>query len=102
MLIYYDGSEEAVSALRRVGRLAPALAPQIHALTVADIASAMAWSTGMLTDIAYDRIESAARLILYEVLDMIIKSGLMAAGHVAFGNVVGRRYSTRIMHGLIR
>jgi nucleotide-binding universal stress UspA family protein len=88
MLIYYDGSEEAGSALRRVGRLAPALAAQIHVLTVADIASAMAWSTGMLTDIAYDRIESAARLVLHEALDIMTKSGLMAAGHVAFGNVV--------------
>jgi nucleotide-binding universal stress UspA family protein len=41
-----------------------------------------------MTDIAYDRIESAAQLVLREALDLTTRSGLMAAGHVAFGNVV--------------
>jgi nucleotide-binding universal stress UspA family protein len=88
ILIYYDGSEEAESALRRVGGLGSALTAQIHVITVADMASAIAWSAGMLSHIAYDRLESTARLVLDEALDTMTQCGIVAAGHMAYGNVV--------------
>jgi nucleotide-binding universal stress UspA family protein len=88
ILIYYDGSQEAGSALRRMGRLASAPTTQIHVLTVADTTSAIAWSTGMMSDLTYIEIEATAQMVLNEALDMLTKSGIMAAGHVAFGNVV--------------
>lgn len=42
----------------------------------------------MVSELAYSTVESTARAVLNEALDMMTKSGIPAAGHVAFGDVV--------------
>jgi nucleotide-binding universal stress UspA family protein len=88
LLVYYDGSPESRSALLRVTRLGYALTATVHVLSVMDLGSAVGASVGYLTDVACSQMEGATNQILKEALDHLRKSGTVARGYVAVGNVV--------------
>jgi nucleotide-binding universal stress UspA family protein len=88
LLMYYDGSPESRSALRRVTHLGYALAATVHVLSVVNIGSAVGSSLGYLSNMACLQIEGTAREILNEALDLLRESGTVARGYVAVGNVV--------------
>jgi nucleotide-binding universal stress UspA family protein len=88
LLVYYDGSPEARSALLRVTRLAHALRATVHVLSLVDIGLAVGSSLGNLSDVACRQIEETVRLILQEALDHLTESGTVARGYVETGSVV--------------
>ena len=88
ILIYYDGSAEAKSALVRAGRMAVALDAHTHVLTVVDTGTSVVSTAGLLCDLAYVGIENTTRDLLKEALDQMSESGIVVSGHIAVGNVV--------------
>jgi nucleotide-binding universal stress UspA family protein len=78
ILIYYDGTEEARSALDA----------HTHVLTVVDTGAAIMSTAGLLCDLAYVGIENTTRDLLKEALDHMKASDIMVTGHIAVGNVV--------------
>ncbi|MEM5388499.1 universal stress protein [Paraburkholderia phymatum] len=90
ILIYYDGTEEARSAIIRASRIALALDAHIHVLTVVDTSTAIMSTSGMLCEPAYALIENRARDVLQEAIDHMTASGIKVSGHFAIGKVVER------------
>jgi nucleotide-binding universal stress UspA family protein len=85
ILVYYDGSVEAKSALDRIGELALSSGRAIHVLAVIDIVSAVASSVGMLSDIACSHIVAATSDMLDKALLHLTAQGAIAHGHVSYG-----------------
>ncbi|MFL9937334.1 universal stress protein [Paraburkholderia sp. RL18-103-BIB-C] len=87
MLLFYDGSAEAKSALFRCAELSVALAALVDVVTVVDFLDANAICAGMLTDVAATQMEEQARSGLKDAIDELGLNGVAARGHVAFGRV---------------
>jgi nucleotide-binding universal stress UspA family protein len=90
ILIYYDGTEEARSAIVRASRIALALDAHIHVLTVIETSAAIVSTSGMLCEPTYVLIENRARDVLQEAIDHVTASGIKVSGHFAVGNVIER------------
>jgi nucleotide-binding universal stress UspA family protein len=88
ILLFYDGTDEAKSALLRCAELAAALAAPVDVVTVVDFVDANALCAGMLSDAAVAQMEQQARCTLNDALDELGLNGVVARGHVAFGQVV--------------
>jgi nucleotide-binding universal stress UspA family protein len=89
ILLYYDGSREAKSALHRAADLALAFDAHTDILAVASVESAISASVGCLSDLAFIGIHEATQAVLQEALDHMTGSRISAHGHIAFGDVVG-------------
>ncbi|SAL72686.1 stress-like protein [Caballeronia udeis] len=88
ILLYYDGSREARSALHRAADLALAFEAHTDILAVAPIESAIAASVGCLSDLAFIQIQDATLAVLQEALDHMTDSCISAHGHMAYGDVM--------------
>lgn len=88
ILLYYDGSNESMSALRRAADLARALDAHTDILAVASTELAIAASGGYLTEMAFAQIRDSTLNVLQDALDRIEDHGISAQGHVAFGDIV--------------
>jgi nucleotide-binding universal stress UspA family protein len=88
ILLYYDGSPEARSALHRAADLALALGAHADVLAVVDTGSTMSVGEWYLSDIAFGKVRHAMMGALKEALDHMTGFGIAAQGHMAFGTVV--------------
>lgn len=88
ILLYYDGTREAKSALRHTAELALALGAHADVLAVVDTVSTAAASGWYLSDLACACVQDAALLTLREALDHMEGSGVLVRGHMACGDVV--------------
>jgi nucleotide-binding universal stress UspA family protein len=88
ILISYDGSAEARSALNRAGEFALTCGREIYVLAVVDTASAVASSLGMAGSTAYVEIASATAILLDEAVLCLKARGTTVHGHVSLGRVV--------------
>ncbi|HEX2656552.1 MAG TPA: universal stress protein [Trinickia sp.] len=88
IVIYYDGSDEAKCALVRTNDLAMSRGTDVHVLTVVDIKSAIAWGSGVLSEIAYRDMLDAAWCNVEEAVAQLRDNGTVAKGYVAHGSVI--------------
>jgi nucleotide-binding universal stress UspA family protein len=88
IVIYYDGSDEAKCALARTNDLAMSRATDVHVLTVVDIKSAIAWGSGVLSEIAYRDMLDAAWCNVEEAVSQLRDNGIVAQGYVDHGSVI--------------
>ena len=88
ILLCYDGTREGRKALRYGADLALDLKAETHLLSVVDMRTSIAQSAGLLTDVACDRFEEAAREILQEGVTWLTERGVRAHGHFAFGHPI--------------
>jgi nucleotide-binding universal stress UspA family protein len=88
ILLYYDGTREARSALRHTAELALALNAHADVLAVVDTVSAVAASGWYLSDLACASMQDAALITLREAVDHMEGSGVPVRGHMAHGDVV--------------
>jgi nucleotide-binding universal stress UspA family protein len=87
VLVYYDGSTEALLALERLALLASLRRATIHVLAVADMTTAIVSTAGALTDAACSDMISAAWRLLDDALARLRANGIRACGDVAHGRV---------------
>lgn len=88
ILLYYDGSPEARSALHCAADLALAFDAHTDILVVASADSAISASVGYLSDMAFVAIRDTTLAALQEAVDHMTKNCISARGHVSFGDVV--------------
>ncbi|MFM0075958.1 universal stress protein [Paraburkholderia sediminicola] len=88
MLLVYDGTDESHAALSRCAELSLALSAQVDVISVVDSVSANANSAGMLSDLAYMRLEESARHTLRIAIGKLADNGISAHGYVTFGRTV--------------
>lgn len=88
ILLYYDGSREARSALSSAADLALALDAHIDVLAIAGTDLATAFG-GDLSEQAFIEIRQMTVAVLEEALDHMTSSGVPVHGHVAYGDVLG-------------
>lgn len=88
MLLVYDGTAEAQAALVRCSQLGLALSAQVDVVSVVDSISANANSAGLLSDLAYSRLEELARHTLQTAIGKLADDGVTAHGYVTFGRTV--------------
>ncbi|QCP54849.1 universal stress protein [Trinickia violacea] len=88
MLLVYDGTDEAKSALLRCAELSVALAARVDVVTVVNFADDNAMCGGMLSSAAMTQLEDQARSALREAIDALGVNGVVARGHVVFGGVL--------------
>lgn len=103
ILLCYDGTLEGRKALRQGAELAVQLNTETHLLSVLDIHSIIAQSTGLFYDITCDRFEQNARAILWDGITQLTEWGLPAHGHLAIGNPVDEiaEHANRLEVGLV-
>lgn len=87
MLLVYDGTDEAQAALTRCSQLSIALSAQVDVVSVIDSVSANAHSAGMLSDLAYSRLEELARDALRSAISKLADNGVTAHGYITFGRI---------------
>ncbi|MFM0471400.1 universal stress protein [Paraburkholderia strydomiana] len=85
MLLVYDGTAESQAALSRCSQLSLALSAAVDVVSVVDPAGANAHSAGMLSDLAYSRLEEFARHTLQTAIGKLADSGVTAHGYLTFG-----------------
>jgi nucleotide-binding universal stress UspA family protein len=88
ILLYYDGTREAKTALRHAAELALALEAHTDVLAVVDTTSTIAATGWYLSDLACACVQDAAMITLREALDHMEDSGVPVRGHMACGDVV--------------
>ncbi|MFM0501450.1 universal stress protein [Paraburkholderia caffeinilytica] len=88
MLLVYDGTDESQAALSRCAELSLALSAQVDVMSVVDAASANANSAGMLSDLAYTRLEEFGRHTLRTAIGKLADNGITAHGYLTFGHTV--------------
>lgn len=88
ILLFYDGTEEARSALLRCAELSVALAARVDVVNVVDFADISARCAGMVSDVVLTQIEDEARRALREAIDELGLHRIVARGHLAFGGVL--------------
>ncbi|CAG9221654.1 Nucleotide-binding universal stress UspA family protein [Paraburkholderia tropica] len=87
LLLVYDGSAEAQAALERCTQLSLALSAHVDVVSVVDTQSANAHCGGLLSDLAFHRLEELARGTLDEALVQLTRDGIAASGYVSFGRM---------------
>jgi nucleotide-binding universal stress UspA family protein len=87
ILLYYDGSREAKTALHFAANLALALDAHTDILAVAQTDSVIAASTGYLTDMTFIAVRDATLTVLQEALDHMTDNRISAHGHMTYGDV---------------
>lgn len=87
ILLFYDGTAESRSALIRCAELAVPLAALVDVVTVVDYVDTVATSAGMFSDVTAIQMEEQAQCALKDAIDELGLKGVVASGHVAFGQV---------------
>lgn len=87
LLLVYDGSAEAQAALERCAQLSLALSAQVDVIFVVDAESANAHCAGLLSDLAFHRLEELARSTLDHAVRQLTGDGIVASGYVSFGRL---------------
>jgi nucleotide-binding universal stress UspA family protein len=88
MLLVYDGTDEANAALTRCTQLSLALSAHVDVVSVVDSIGANATCAGMLSDLAFNRLEELARHTLLNAVGQLTDSGVTVRGHLKFGRTV--------------
>lgn len=88
ILLFYDGTGEAKSALLRCAELSIGLAALVDVVTVVDFVDKNAICAGMLTDVALTQMEELAHGALEDAINELRLNGVVARGHVAFGGAL--------------
>jgi nucleotide-binding universal stress UspA family protein len=87
LLLVYDGSAESQAALERCAQLSLALSAQVDVVSVVDAESANAHCGGLLSDLAFHRLEELARSTLDHAVSQLTGDGIVASGYVSFGRL---------------
>ncbi|WP_233889807.1 universal stress protein [Paraburkholderia flagellata] len=88
ILLFYDETEEAKTALIRCANLSASLSALVDVVTVVDYIAASAITAGMLSGVLVSQMEEDARSVLKNAVDELGLNGVVARGHVAFGPTV--------------
>ena len=86
ILLFYDGTTEAKSALFRCVSLSLALAAVVDVVTVVDCIGTAAVAGGMMNEVLVLQMEANARSDLKDAIDELNTNGIFARGHVVFGH----------------
>ncbi|BCG02608.1 universal stress protein A (plasmid) [Paraburkholderia sp. PGU19] len=86
ILLFYDGTTEAKSALLRCASLSLALSAVVDVVTVVDCIGTGAMTGGMLSEVLVLQLEANARSALKSAIDELGMNGVFAHGHIAFGH----------------
>ncbi|MBP0594159.1 universal stress protein [Paraburkholderia sp. LEh10] len=86
MLLFYDGTTEAKSALLRCASLSLALSAVVDVVTVVDCIGTGAMTGGMLSEVLVLQLEANARSALKDAIDELGMNGIFARGHLVFGH----------------
>ncbi|WP_233873181.1 universal stress protein [Paraburkholderia adhaesiva] len=86
ILLFYDGTIEAKIALLRCAKLSVALSALVDVVTVVDYVTTNATWASTLSDVLVSQMEENARVDLKYALDELGLNGVVARGHVAFGD----------------
>lgn len=84
VLLFYDGTIEARSALLRCASLSVALSAVVDVVTVVDCIGTGALTGGTLSDVLVSQLEADARFALKDAIDELGVSGIFARGHIVF------------------
>ena len=85
ILLFYDGTTEAKSALLRCASLSMALSAVVDVVTVVDCIGTGAQTGGILSEVLVSHLEANARSALKDAIDELGVNGIFARGHVVFG-----------------
>ncbi|WOD19074.1 universal stress protein [Paraburkholderia kirstenboschensis] len=80
VLLVYDGTDESQAALSRCSQLSLALSAEVDVVSVVDPVCANVNSAGMLSDLAYSRLEELARHTLQTAIGKLVDNGVTAHG----------------------
>ncbi|CAN7797042.1 universal stress protein [Paraburkholderia hospita] len=86
ILLFYDGTTEAKSALFRCVSLSLALAAVVDVVTVVDCIGTAAVAGGIMNELLVLQMEANARSDLKDAIDELNTNGIFARGHVVFGH----------------
>lgn len=103
ILLFYDGTREAQSALRRCAEMSLAFSTPVDVVTVVDSVDVSARYAGLLTDVAFSQMEELAGGTLRDAIARLDAIGVCAQGHVVFGRVVDAipRHAARFSSDLV-
>ncbi|MDR0243339.1 MAG: universal stress protein [Burkholderia sp.] len=85
MLLVYDGTDEAMAALKRCSSLSRALSAEVDVIAVVDPTTANAQAGGFLSEFTHQRLEEFAREDLRLAVGKLAEDGIVARGYVRFG-----------------
>jgi nucleotide-binding universal stress UspA family protein len=88
ILLVYDSSPEARSALTRCVHLAAALSATVDVVSVVDSENLNALSGGQLSGEAFTQLQRLAREAVDDATSRLERYGIKAHGHVAFGRTL--------------
>jgi nucleotide-binding universal stress UspA family protein len=88
ILLVYDGSPEAKSALTRCMHLAAALSATVDVVSVVDSENLNAISGGQLGGEAFTQLQRLASEAVEDATSRLERYGINAHGHVAFGRTL--------------
>jgi nucleotide-binding universal stress UspA family protein len=88
ILLVYDGSPEAKSALIRCAHLAAALSATVDVISVIDAEHFNAVSGGLLSGEAFAHLQLLAEQTVSEATIRLKSHGVVAHGHVGFGRSI--------------
>ncbi|WP_240057523.1 universal stress protein [Paraburkholderia azotifigens] len=88
ILLFYDGTTEAKSALLRCASLSLALAAVVDVVAVVDCIGTGAIAGGMMNEVLVLQMEANARSDLKYAIDELNMNGISACGHLVFGHAV--------------
>jgi nucleotide-binding universal stress UspA family protein len=88
ILLVYDGTPEAQSALARCVQLARGLSALVDVVSIVDAVGANALAAGMLLGEGFAHLELLANAAVNTATTQLKHAGVTAHGHVAFGSPV--------------
>jgi len=103
ILLVYDGTPEAKSALNSCAQLASALSLSVDVVSVVDTVGLNAASGGLLSGAAFAQIEHLAREALLESVTRLQCDGVSVHGHLAVGHIVDElsRYAEALRSDIV-